>query len=202
MKERPIIFSKPMVTAILEGRKSQTRRVIQHRHAYCTFNAGPDGGHVHKGPARIPDGDEGLLALDWLRNHCPYGSPGDRLWVREAWRAPWEYNARPPRDIPHGVEVRYEVDHSGNTPNKWGKFRHARFMPRWASRLTLEIVSIRVERLGDCSEADAWAEGVQLDDMHTTALSAYRELWESINGPGAWGANPWVWVVEFGLSKA
>lgn len=159
MKERPIIFSAPMVRAILAGTKVQTRFVLG----------------------------------------CPYGQPGDRLWVREAWA----------RDDEDG-QLMYRADVGRDLcADAWRPSIH---MPRWASRITLEVTAVRVERLQDISEADAQAEGVipkwepgcsgRLMDAFggfsfRPAASAYAELWEQINGPGAWDANPWVWVVEF-----
>jgi len=180
MKERPILFSAPMVRAILAGTKTQTRRTIKPQ----------------------PDGD-GIVP-------CPYGQPGTSLWLREAWAvdAPLDQVRREredalyPPDFGHGPYFRADLihEHSGLT------WRSPIFMPRWASRITLEIVSIRVERLKAISEADAKAEGCFMPDSiypgepHTPGsyvVKQYRLLWESINGPSSWSANPWVWVVEF-----
>lgn len=198
-KSRGILFSAPMVRALLAGTKTQTRRVIKPDGRYRLDLVCPSDG----GPAR-----------------CPQGAPGDRLWVREAWRADVAHDALPPREIPPGSPVFMEASalnwqggpHDG-TP---GKLRPGMFMPRWASRISLQITDVRVERLQDISAADCWAEGipgqpppgVYIESLGEIARwsdgvvrehpqPAYRALWESINGPGSWDANPWVWVVCF-----
>jgi hypothetical protein len=153
---------------------------------------------------------------------CPYGQPGDRLWVRESWfqRGKWL-----PQDTPNADadDVSWcgsqEIAYAANVkrPGHDWRSRPSIHMPRWASRITLEITGVRVERLQDISEADAWAEGCQrgeLDDYGRPfpadvdhgngctegwdcAKDWYADLWESINGPASWDANPWVWAVEF-----
>ena len=143
-KERPIIFSGPMIRAILEGRKTQTRRIVKPN---C------------------------------LSKLSPYGRTGDRLWVRETWG----HN-------PEGPGYVYRSDGDFDMKFHGDRWRPSIHMPRWASRITLEVTGVRVERLQDINEEDALAEGVE---------HAFRSLWESINGPGSWDANPWVWVVEF-----
>ena len=183
MKERPILFSGPMVRAILEGRKTQTRRIVKVR-----------GGLEYIGPKGCehePDSwgyphpcDDGYLTLaDGIK--CPYGKPGDRLWVRETW-APAEWP-------PTGPPAVYRAD-EGMFASQWKPSIH---MPRAVSRITLEVVSVRVERLQDISEEDALAEGITLVERGTSPVDQFNKLWESINGPGSWEANPWVWVVEF-----
>lgn len=215
MKERPIPFKAPMVRAILDGTKTQTRRAVKLRDLLQIRR----GDATHYRGVRPDDtmrravsdvGADGVVKL------CPYGQPGDRLWVREAWRTVAGADDIPPRDLMN-VEsfTRYEADAA--KPAGMGKLRPGMFMPRWASRILLEVVSVRVERLQDISEADARAEGVcelpgQAAEpgcwwtadvgagaaMHgRTPSGAYRLLWESINGPDSWDANPWVWVVEF-----
>lgn len=191
MKCRQILYKATMALAVLAGIKTQTRRIV-------------------KG-----------MALEWLEsgeftpefvanpnNHlCPYGHPGDQLWGREAWRTVKEADHLPPRDLTPAHRIWYEAD-APHQPGA-GKLRPSMFMPRWASRILLEIVSVRVERLQDISEQDAIAEGVRqysvLERIQAGkdrwARHAYRELWESINGPGSWDANPWVWVVSFKLLK-
>jgi hypothetical protein len=196
MKERPILFSAPMVRAILAGTKTQTRR-------------------VYKGTPRL-DGEHhtngsGETWTDWGR--CPYGKPGDRLWVREAWRVGTKYDTKAPRDLaPRSMTVEYEAGgyacngltggwgtHYPATreyPAWVGKLRPGMFMPRWASRITLEVTGVRVERLQDISEADAIAEGIERicagrwrcygDEARAYCISAsasYRSLWETINPP-------------------
>lgn len=175
MKERPILFSAPMVRAILDGRKTQTRRVV-------------------KGEALrwLNDGFTPKFVADYQNRLCPYGKPGDHLWVRETfhtvdghsafYRADYEHN--PKGDKEHGIV--------------WTPSIH---MPRWASRISLKIIGVRVERLQDISEKDAWAEGCEgFDDDVSGGKSGYceyAELWEEINGKGSWDANPWVWVIKF-----
>lgn len=201
MKERPILFSSAMVRAILEGRKTMTRRVIKDVDRARHLNAAGNSG-------------------------CPYGQPGDRLWVRETFFAlgRWEtrFNAKKRRDEWHFVDMTdpsengylYVADGISNTgafikrrsdfePMYWK--RPAIFMPRWASRIDLEITGVRVERLQDISVDDCLAEGIdrsQIGEMTYITMPShmrerFKKLWESINGPGSWDANPWVWVVEF-----
>lgn len=186
---RPILFSAPMVRALLDGSKTQTRRIVKPQPTH--FN--PVGVPRRAVPTGGPS--------DVIR--CPYGQPGDRLWVREAYRTVAEADALPPRELTPAHRIWYEAD----TPHQpgAGKLRPGMFMPRWASRITLEITGVRVERLQDISEIDALAEGVRRYSMleqiqagqDRWARHAYRSLWEQINGPGSWDANPFVWVVEF-----
>ena len=165
MTERPILFNGPMVRAILDGRKTMTRRIVK---------------------AGTRD--------DW--NACPYGVIGDRLWVRETWRC---FGGREYEYQQHQPSIIYRAD-DGPTHNEGG-WRPSIFMPRWASRITLEITGVRVERLQDISEADAEAEGCTGDhraDRDSDAAQEFRSLWNQINGKRAsWDSNPWVWVVEF-----
>lgn len=228
MKESQIPFSAPMVRAVLAGTKTQTRRAVKP--------IGNDGGFVilnhgsHDWPYRSDDGDStmhtvmrgGKLYLDETPHTCPYGKPGDRLWVREAWRTVSDFDELSGTEIADKcieagykapwAPLQYEADgqrrdwmHVCTPPHdgqpRPGRYRHARFMPRWASRILLEITAVRVERLQDISESDAIAEGAQWaacgapqDDSHK---AGFAQLWESINGHGSWDANPWVWVIEF-----
>jgi hypothetical protein len=199
IKERPILFSAPMVRAILDGSKTQTRRAFR--------DSPPPGVNV------------GIV-----NGKTPYGAVGDRLWVREAWKAHTTFDHLPPRDIPQ-THVWYMADDGYKAESR---FRQSMFMPRWASRITLEVTGVRVERLNEISETDALAEGIctvrtqEWDLEHFGAwrrefdaacqsgikppvgpapASSYRALWEQINGPGSWAANPWVWVVEFKVIK-
>lgn len=184
VKERPIIFSGPMVRAILAGRKTQTRRVMspQPVQADNLF-------HWHKTAWDIG----GALVSDSAPvDFCPYGQPGDRLWVRETWcltAAPCTlYRADDKRDQQYWSLL---------------KWKPSIFMPRRASRLTLEIVAVRVERLQDITEDDAVAEGCQPwmknGQMVDTAASDFVHLWSDINEKRgySWESNPWVWVIEF-----
>jgi hypothetical protein len=193
MKTRPILFSGAMVRALLAGTKTQTRRVMKPQPVWV---AEPNV------PFATVDADpKGIIA-------CPYGQPGDRLWVRENFSGPHCMDAAhgcaavPPGKWGVSSNIWYWAD--GNPEfGDWTKPRPSIHMPRWASRITLEIVSVRVERLQDISEADALDEGVTYNDIPNNGLDPmrartwYRGLWESINGPGSWDANPFVWVVEF-----
>lgn len=184
MKERPILFNGPMVRALLDGQKTQTRRAVK---GFALELLQPDN--------FTPE----YVALPENRN-CPYGYSGDRLWVREAFRFCAEVDDVKPRDIDAAYRVWYEAD-APRQPG-FGKLRPSMFMPRWASRITLEIVSVHVDRLQDISEADAESEGttpsiVGADLDHLKFCAGYQTLWESLNGAGSWAANPWVWVVEF-----
>ena len=199
MKERPILMSAPMVNALLEGRKTQTRRAV-------------------KG-----------LALEWLKpgmftreyvaspeNHlCPYGQPGDRLWVREAHYLTDNGDSEYAVYAADGDAVREHLTAIAELPGwfpegvkeRHRKLRPSIFMPRWASRILLEITDIRVERLQDISEEDAKAEGLmRYSDgwrgapnlpWYASPVGAYRSLFESINGSGSWDLNPWVRVISF-----
>lgn len=197
--ERPILFSGPMVRAILAGRKTVTRRILA-----APDWATPDdavnalkAGHEHLGLMR--DGRP-------VRRHSltPYGIPGDRLWVRETWRP-----LRPDDAAPDGgpVIVRYDADgakimHDEGKIGAWTWPQAAKrgyvpgiHMPRWASRLTLSVVDVRPERLHDITEEDAVAEGVMDGRYH---VLAFARLWDSINGTRApWESNPWVWRIRF-----
>lgn len=207
-RERPILFQGDMVRAILSGSKTQTRRIVKPQPdtrpgMECTRLIFKD----RKGNLLL---DEALEAADPLyRMFCPYGKPGDRLWVREAWTTHAFLDAVAPRDLTT-ISIHYLAD-GGDVQT--GKHRPSIHMPRRISRITLEITDVRVERLQDISEGDAQAEGTPCyvcggpmdgrseDDCHCfhskAKASDYRNLWERINGPGSWDVNPWVWVVEF-----
>ena len=176
MKERSIIFSGPMVRAILEGRKTQTRRVVKPQPPEDAILTVDDFGRCLLGSAHS----------FWNYVKCPYGAPKNRLWVRETFA------------LESPTCAVYQADQTDKTVvERWRPSIH---MPRCASRITLEIVSVRVERLQDISEEDALDEGVFLNSTThwaTEAREAYHRLWESINGPGSWDKNPWVWVIEF-----
>lgn len=232
-KERPILFSAPMVRAILNGTKTQTRRIVNGE------------------------------ALNWLDNShfshefvshsenylCPHGNAGDRLWVREgfsviAFVEPQEYLTEGDYDCDGAVcKIKYLADNketnvvdlcfeNQNGVNEEDQARRAStkksvpsiHMPRWASRINLEIISVRLERLSELTEDDAEAEGIEGINQATGGddyqdywrdygvtkkqadgwpwiegkpVESFKTLWESINGPGSWDKNPWVWVVEF-----
>lgn len=197
MRERPILFSAPMVRAILAGTKTQTRRPVK----LAGWKLGEKRPNVNAETLReewLFRAEVNPARFEW--RPCPYGQPGDRLWVREAWRAPTSCDELPPRSISDSEAVRFIADEVIGSDPGFGKGRPGMFMPRWASRITLEITGVRVKRLQDISEADAVAEGVTAGKYHgldRANARAYSYLWESINGPGSWDANPWVWVVEF-----
>ncbi|AIR90191.1 hypothetical protein [Pseudomonas cremoricolorata] len=206
-KERPILFSAPMVRAILDGRKTVTRRParIQPRSKGDIGSYGVGQPFIrHPDPAK--------------RNpECPYGRPGDRLWVREAWAADAQVDSITPRDLSHGEPIAYPADGSvrqtGCAMISQGRGRPSIHMPRWASRILLEITDVRVERLQHITEDQAKAEGVRLytdhaelgDWWHVEGIETYSSdprksfelLWTGINGAESWEVNPWVWVVEF-----
>ena len=183
MNERPILFNAPMVRAILDGRKTVTRRIVKAR------------------DLEWMDVHQGLRELD-NAERCPYGQPGgDRLYVRETWAAPHAYDHLPPRLIPQDARIHYAA-----TEDRGGLlWRPSIHMPRHASRITLEIARVRVERLQDISAADARAEGCPdkpVDGAEQASIDLlaklwYHDLWEQINGLDSWAANPWVWVIEF-----
>ena len=217
MTDRPILFSAPMVQAILDGRKTQTRRAVKPQPA----------GEIRRGE---PDFNHWIDTKYWERQNqkenrgigtrgfaCTYGQPGDRLWVRETWmdlqgtgieivtgsRERYAYGA----DTPRGS---YGDDQRKCYGLKWRPSIH---MPRAASRITLEITSVRVERLQDISEAEALAEGIQRyagplrwvryldaitgEAVHSTARDAFFALWIALNGQPSFNANPLVWILQF-----
>lgn len=198
MAEHPILFSAPMVRAILSGTKTQTRRAIKLK-PWHTIEERDDG-------QQWPWMYDGERDADcWLP--CPYGQPGDRLWVREAWTTHACFDHIRASELTT-ISLHYQADGRIKT----GRNRAAMHMPRWASRISLEVTGVRVERLQAISEADARAEGARPADPcdHTRRSceeigctgpgdyrGGYRALWDQINGPGGWDANPWVWVVEF-----
>lgn len=208
MKERPILFNGAMVRAILDGRKTQTRRIVKNqRHPY---------GHLLTEDEVAAEFNDGTCAV-----RCPYGGPGDRLWVRETWAATGEFAGMKISELGEfGARIRdtnivYRADGDGydEVSQSWRPSIH---MPRWASRTTLEITGVRIERLRAITEYDAIAEGIE--ECHcevqntrvwrnytpengwtsrVSAKSSYRSLWEKINGSASWIENSWVWVIEF-----
>ncbi|HBY7762737.1 hypothetical protein [Klebsiella pneumoniae] len=190
MKERGMIFNAEMVRALLDGRKTQTRRIIKD----CTVGRDPISKFIKIGKKFIGCYPEDVPEL--IRECCPYGVPGDRIWVRETWA---EAGASAPdlklyrANYPEHVPSIYE-----NVPPaeeiRWTPSIH---MPRTASRILLEITGVRVERLRSMSQDDARAEGVIAASGSMEAGLAFRELWDSIYGEESWKANPWVWVIEF-----
>ncbi|MCH0754243.1 hypothetical protein [Pseudomonas aeruginosa] len=205
MKERPILFNDQMVRAILDGRKTVTRRVMKYQpHEDASVTVGNYNvtvvdrhGEQQPGPEAFgawwSDGERGCI--------CPHGEPGDRLWVREAWAADAQVDAIAPSDLSQGEPIWYPADLSvrqtGCSMISKGRVRPSIHMPRWASRILLEITAVRVERLHDLSDPGALAEGVSHNEMHSgdSLVDVFARLWESTGGD--WAANPWVWVVEF-----
>ena len=199
MADRPIIFSAPMIRALLDGRKTQTRRLLKAKSGIA--------------PARRVE----RIGAHWIA--CEYDrkwpirppyTPGDRLWVREAWA---------PNEVPPGGPI-YRADYdgcsacqtinlrTGTLHSLVSRWRSPIHMPRWASRLTMTVTDVRVQQLREISEADAIAEGIppaansQTIDCDTPRPSAaFRSLWNSIHGPEAWDANPWVAAITFTVER-
>jgi len=209
IKERPVLFSAPMVRAILEGRKTVTRREVKKQAALDCLAAGFE-------PA--------FLALPGNSDLCPYGRQGDRLWVREAWAADAQLDAIAPRELSQGEPIRYPADgamrQTGCSMITPGKTRPSIHMPRWTSRILLEITDVRIERLREGEGETAFESRYIAEGIHRIhhgdgeyyyrpftsepgpgnwidPYDAWRELWVPINGAESWNANPWVWVVEF-----
>lgn len=249
MTDRPILFSAPMVRALLAGTKTQTRRPLSrswpvlgtrwtHKSApwegldfsravartrntmavaLCGDDAWPDP-HLDVPFLHPDDAARGALWQDdelWYRVRPPF-EVGDRLWVKETWRTHRSWDDHKPVDIIPASRIWYEADDRDNC-DQHGKVRVSIHMPRWASRLTLTVTDVRVERLQDISEADAIAEGCTplshpagrsdllwhhiAPDQWQAPTRWYRKLWDSINGPGAWDANPWVVAVSFDVRE-
>ncbi len=209
MKERPILFSAEMVRALLAGTKTQTRRIVKPQGAVLTD-------HLARALKVRPPTSQNAPVVP-----CPFGQPGDRLWVREQHHITL-LDAR-------SVSVRYSTGEVAKeitigarefalycARKKPKAVTQGRFMWRCLSRITLEIVSVRVERLQEITEVDAMDEGVAFKQYSagrtiyndyrgdgdftigfSSARSSYRTLWEKLNGAGSWALNPWVWVVEF-----
>jgi hypothetical protein len=214
MRERPIIFNADMVRAVLDGRKTQTRRIMRVQPEVI-----PKEDEFGKPGFWIPfNAGKTMLRNEDMYIACPFGFKGDRLWVREAFRvhsratdvATLVYKASEQQSWTQQTHrVPIEKCNKPAVVDKWTPSIH---MPRWASRITLEITGVRVERLQDISEQDAAAEGVPpagglLPDYPGTYLTpkgdfataevAFQRLWQSIYGDDNWQANPWVWVIEF-----
>lgn len=222
MKERGIIFNTEMVRAIIDGRKTQTRCIAKFKPIDKALNLNYSGlraGNYHAG---VKDGRCVLRSTDgatWNdRTYpltCPYGNVGNRLWVRETWQGPLVDSEKaydlfkdptPYQKVENcvykadgGYAPEY-IDCDDNFRQGW---RPSTQMPRWASRITLEITDVRVERLNDISNEDAKSEGCWygrgggVPDEAVTPSDYFPTLWESLYGKGSWDRNPWVWVIEF-----
>ncbi|HBZ0056364.1 TPA: hypothetical protein MJF32_001613 [Klebsiella pneumoniae] len=208
MTERGMIFNAEMVRAILAGRKTQTRRIMKVQ---------PESNQL--GLLLITDSTKhsDIGKYHWAEsnatgNHvrsklflCPFGAVGDRIWVREGFfPAPLEMQSEPPRKTMWNIAYRDGMQMEKLAPAEYNPtiYNYERWtpsihMPRWASRILLEITDVRVERLRSMSQDDARAEGVIAASGPMEAGLAFRELWDSIYGEESWKANPWVWVIEF-----
>lgn len=208
MTDRPIIFSAPMIRALLVGAKTQTRRILKPQPSEPEFVAGSWLDIARERTARHDDGEREIVHL----------AAGDRLWVRENFSGP--YNCRDFRPGQWDASVHFTPIHywADGDPRHgdWTKPKPSIHMPRWASRITLTVTDVKIERLQDISEADARAESVQFEpsvstDAHQffvelgggecctgfSAVEAFADLWHHIHGVGAWAANPWVVAVSF-----
>lgn len=203
MKERPVIFNGEMIRALLDGRKTQTRRIIA--------NVSADNCIPLQKQTKTKDGIYTHVMDAPQYGLCPFGQVGDRLWVRETWQGPLvdeehfeDYRANADKfQTPEFCEYAADggarpefCDLDDNVRQGWRPSIH---MPRWASRILLEIIAVRVERLNDISEKDAKAEGAptELCLIGEKHFLGFRTLWKSIYGEESWNANPWVWVIEF-----
>lgn len=225
MTDRPIIFTGEMIRAILAGRKTQTRRLhgledvnnypgllvgdsplgpLGYRGVFYytkkPYKKDPDLFHWFMGMSK--DGRE----INPIPVKCPYGQPGDRLWVKETWATPGNYDDFKPSDLSihmlgskellaYKATEQYPIYYHWRTPL---------FMPRWASRITLEITGVRVERVQSISHNDACVEGAPSEPEYNNRgtgsiyVDWYADLWDTINGKEyPWVKNPWVWVLEF-----
>jgi hypothetical protein len=185
VKERPILFSGDMVRAILSGSKTQTRRIAKPRRGdrtpcehWMPYTSDVIGRNCEHGSEV---------------QFCPDGQPGDRLWVRETFGI-GRYEA-------DGESIEGRAHYRSSEPSCKCRWLPSIHMPRWASRITLEITDVRVERLQTISGQDCWAEGIEAAGWDCTrygsVVECYRDIWESIHGVGAWDINPLVWVVKF-----
>lgn len=205
MKERPILFSAPMVRAVLGGAKTVTRRVAKEAPSWATFADTRDGKSIvdwHSDDVK-PNGAGSFYSSQWAFSVCPYGVPGDRLWVRETW-ACLDAKARP------GCRLAYRADTiDGERVRVDAPWKPSIHLPRWASRITLEVVKVSVERLHAITEEEAVREGVDAVSVAEVPRNGtlsrrddFAQIWEKINGRGSWAKNPWVWRVEFKVVKA
>jgi hypothetical protein len=212
MTIRPILFSAPMVRALVTGTKVQTRRILKPQPDYsdAQTKASHCGGTKWQLGALANMGVGDYWTVPW--------AVGDRLWVREAWRTEsGAYDDLKGSDMDADYPVIYEADSDWKLNKSVGRYRHARFMPRWASRLTLTVTDVRLQRLQDISEKDAWAEGLDecdglFDDqirqlahkhklMCEDGVCTFAALWESINRTGSWALNPWIVALTFTVAK-
>jgi hypothetical protein len=219
MTDYPMIYSAPMVRALQAGIKTQTRRLS----GLDDVNKNPGAWSLHSvGPLEYMakpsvkgrfgatfesrDIEPGTLYVCPQVSRC---APGDRLWVKEAWRTEPKNDDLPPSGLdPATAVVWFDVSSDWQYDYEKPRYRHARFMPRWASRITLTVTEVRPQRVSEISEDDAKAEGVRpafsypgWDDV--SSVPRYRwgfhEIWNSIHGPDAWARNDWVWAYSFSV---
>lgn len=220
MKERGMIFNGEMVRALLDGRKTQTRRIVKGADGAVKFCPECD---INGKDIFVVLGEKDHTGMNPVLGAiaCPFGTVGDRIWAREAYRFPASLDDVSPLGVGEiavasgckkpWVPVFYEF--TGTFSDGWkdfetpakvsdaGKLRPSIHMPRWASRITLEITDVRVERLKNISDGDAIREGCSAADMKSgdCMSDVFARLWASIYGSDSWNANPWVWVIEFKL---
>lgn len=209
MGDHPILFSAPMVRALIAGTKTQARRIIKPQGGSRVWQErAPIGDLVWKTDVRHTYGPTTMLFLR---------EPGDRLWCREAWRTDAAFDHVAPRDLDVATPYRFEADGRWLDPYEMGdlspgRLRSSMHMPRWASRLTLIVTDVRVQRLQDISEEDARAEGLEwvpptygvkgiAASWDPNPVFAYAALWQEINGADSWDANPWVAAYTFTVHR-
>ena len=247
MTDHPLPFTASQIRAMLDGRKRQDRRPLSRRWKFGSapkefwdhadfMRAWPDPGLGSGGYLKVPchmsedgEGEPGGIGcvrceeMGWpstTHRLYPPWEIGDRIWVRESWRATDTFNGWKPGDIPSHNTPFYEATPTGDSIPELGPLRSPIHMPRWASRLTLIVESVRVQRLQDISDGDARAEGISVlplqdaDDPSAwwqsdpgehqarTPVGSYRLLWGSLHGPGAWSLNPWVAAIGFRVIRA
>lgn len=243
MADRPILFSAPMVRALLAGRKTVTRRLCDLKGATAPVidmvKVATDKA-TGRSVWEMRDGAGGFVSIRAGRHtmsphFLPRYAVGDRLWVREAWRTSALYDETAPRYLNQGAFIHYEADGSGDKRigrenlHSFGRLRASMHMPRWTSRLTLNVTDVRVQRLHDMTEADAIAEGIERENVivdivchggppieiyadryfydggpeegDPDAVEAFGDLWDSINGRGAFAADPWVYATSFTVAR-
>jgi hypothetical protein len=225
-KDHSLIFQADNIRAILDGRKTQTRRLMRIP-PEVAFD--PETESLDEGQSKYDVLK--LSAYDWreweawstLRAHghvriaCPYGVTGDQLWVRESWRAEVRWNGYEPNAIPEGAPVFYQATPDPAVRSRFGRPRSPLHLPRWACRISLRLTDVRVQRLQDITDADARREGIRFNGdaerprfqgapprgdvfprLWSTAREAYFDLWDSLNAKRARvDENPWLWVLEF-----
>jgi hypothetical protein len=209
MKERPILFNGAMVRALLDGSKTQMRRIVK-----------PAPQMVTDKRTEPWDGDPSILLrlMQQTGKHCPFGQVGDQLWVRETFQPVFSAGREHGENTPdwgtgEGYDVKYPatdeiIEWIDGDDNITSRCKPSIHMPRWASRIQLEITGVRVERLNDITDSDAFSEGINQADAFSmgctidAARSVFSVLWESVYGPGSWDTNPWVWVLDFKRAAA